>query len=190
MQALVDTISAKNQDGTLLREATSQYLYASKRVDRLSSFEHKPASDVRVLNEIFFVQGLDSEDLLCEHFQSFDDEEDGEGVNMFEAFDAETYQKIAEVVFAPTECKEKYWPNTFFDCAFEAIVTVVLDFVCTSSVGEVQTYTQATEKDVQDLVNNYFCYLGLREGTCDKEIAEEFEDAFGGMYEMLMAAIQ
>ena len=189
MQALLDTISAGNQDGTLLREATSQYLYASKRVDRLSSFEHKPASDVRVLNEIFFVQGLDSEDLLCEHFQSFDDEEDGEGVNMFEAFDAETYQKIAEVVFAPTECKERYWPNTFFDCAFDAIVTVVLNGVQSPRFVAVQTYTQTAKKDVQELVNNYFCYLGLREGTHDKELAEEFEDAFGGMYEMLMAAI-
>lgn len=184
MQSLLDTIWKKNQDGTLLREATSQYLYANKSADCLSSFEHEISSgnsmgedEIRVLNEVFLVQGLDSEDLLCQRFQTIEDKEEGEGTIRFEAFDAADYQKIAEVVFAPTESKEKYWPNTFFDCAFDAIVTVL------------QTYTQAAEKDVQELVNNYFRYLALKEGVCDKELAEEFEDAFGGMYEMLMAAI-
>ena len=189
MQALLDTISDKNRDGTLLREAIHEYLYASKSVDRLSSFEHEPTDDVRILNELFLVQGLDSEDLLCQHFQSLEDKEEGEGITMFEAFDAASYQRIAEVVFGPTQDKEHYWSNCFFDCVYDAIVTAVLNGVQRPPFGAVQKSTQAAEKDVEELVSNYFCYLGLREGVCDKELAGEFEDAFGGMYEILMAAI-
>jgi hypothetical protein len=175
MQALLDTIWQKNRDGTLLRNVLFKHLYARKSVDCLSSFEHEPVDEVRVINELFLVQGLAGEDLLCQRFQCIEDED--ESMIRFEGFDAASYQKIAEVVFGPSECKERYWHNSFFDDVYDAIVAVLLKS------------TQAAEKEIHNLVFNYFSSLGLKEGSYDEELAGEFEDAFGAMHEILMTAI-